>query len=149
MVWPYNLKRLFSRSGVGVVKVERSHVITTSSPSSENRKRWQGIGLAGSLRALRWRRFTSPCLPLYQSHVGKFTRRYSSSSFTSFIQADGDQGLSARARVLATCATCSSPSTAASTCLGRTAGSTPDGSCQTGSTFRQTGTGSSVAFLCG
>lgn len=48
--------------------------------------------------------------------------------------------------MLATCATCSSPSTAASTCLGRTAGSMPDGSCQTGSIFRQTGTESSVAF---
>jgi len=67
-----------------------------------------------------------------QCHVGKFTQKYSSFSFTRLIQADGGQGLSAQARVLATYVICSSPSTAASMCLGLTGGSTPDGSCQTG-----------------
>jgi hypothetical protein len=62
----------------------------------------------------------------------KFTQRYSSSSFMRFIQADSDQGLSALARVLVTCAIYSSPSTAASIYLGPTAGSTPAGSYQTG-----------------
>ncbi|PVH73067.1 hypothetical protein DL98DRAFT_595369 [Cadophora sp. DSE1049] len=67
-----------------------------------------------------------------RNHPGRFTLRSSSSSFTNFIHAISDRDSYALARVLATCAISSSSSTAASTCLEHTAGSTTNGPYQTG-----------------
>ncbi len=92
----------------------------------------QGTGRAACFRTFKWSPSRFRCPPLFRNHPGKFSLRYSSSSFMSFIHAISDRDSFALARVLATCATSSSPSTAASTCLEHTAGSTTNGPYRTG-----------------
>jgi hypothetical protein len=73
-----------------------------------------------------------PRLPISKDHSKKSTPKYNFSSITSFTRIVHDQESSALVRAHVICAISSSASTEGSTFLGHMAGSTRNGSCQTG-----------------